>query len=82
MNQENLENLTDEELKIEAKKLKKASIINATLIGFLLGVLVYSIWVNSIGFLSILPLLLLLKLANPKKNKALKKLLKERNIPH
>lgn len=47
-----------------AKNTKSNSITNALLIGFLIGILIYSILVNSIGFLSLIPLFLIFKLIN------------------
>ena len=41
MTQKELSELTDEELLAEAKKMKSASIINATLIGAMIGIIIY-----------------------------------------
>lgn len=79
--QKELSELTDQELLQEAKKMKSSSIINALLIGFLIGIVIYSIVVNSWGFFTLIPLFLAYKLINnPKKDKELKELLKERNL--
>ena len=76
-----LENLTDEELLKEKKKLKKAKIINATLIGFLIGIIVWSVAKNTWGLLTLIPLFLIYKLVNnSKQDKDLEELLKERNL--
>lgn len=81
MKQKELSELTDQELLDEAKKLKSASIINAVLIGFMIGIIVYSIVKNSVGFLTLIPLFFAYKLFNnSKNNKALEALLKERNL--
>jgi hypothetical protein len=81
MKQEELSELTDQELLDEAKKMKSASILYAVLIGFMIGIVIYSIWVNSIGLFTLIPLYFIFKVFhNPKKDKALKKLLKERNL--
>lgn len=81
MNQKELSELTDQELLEEAKKMKSSSIIHAGLIGFMIGVIIYSVVKNSWGFLTLIPLFFVYKLLNkPKRNKALKKLLKERNL--
>ncbi len=84
MKQRELIQLTDQELLDEAKKMKSASIINAVLIGFLIGVVFYSIVKNSIGFLTLIPLYFAYKLINNSKNnkanKSLENLLKERNL--
>ncbi|QXP73708.1 FUSC family protein [Tenacibaculum sp. AHE15PA] len=52
------------------KKLKHNLIINAALIGFLIGIIIYSVIKNSVGFLTLIPLLLAYKLIkNSLKNK-------------
>ena len=82
MKQRNLSELTDQELLQEAKKVKSALITDALLIGFLIGVIFYSIIKNTWGFLTLIPLFLVYKLINkPKHNKEeLENLLKERNL--
>jgi len=80
MNQKELSELTDQELLDEAKKMKSNSIINAFFIGFLIGIVIYSIAVNNLGFFTLIPLFLAYKLINSKQNKALEKLLKEQNL--
>lgn len=82
MKQKELSELTDQELLQEAKKLKSNSIINAVLIGFLAGILLYSVMKNNLGFLTLIPLFFAYKLVNKSKydNKELDSLLKERNL--
>jgi F0F1-type ATP synthase assembly protein I len=81
MTQEELSNLTDEELLSEAKKMKSTSIINAFLIGFMIGIIIYSIVKSSLGFFTLIPLIFAFKVFNSSKNnKALKKLLKDRDL--
>jgi len=82
MEQRKLTELTDQELLQEAKKLKSASITNAVLIGFLIGIVFYSIVKNSLGFFTLIPLFFAYKLINNSKNnnKELENLLKERNL--
>ena len=81
MEQKELSELTDQELLLEAKKVKSNSMINAVLIGFLIGIIVYSIVKNSIGIFTLIPLFFIYKLVNkPKSNKELEALLKERNL--
>lgn len=82
MSQKELSELTNEELLQEAKKRKSASIMNALLIGFLAGVIVYSIVKNSLGFFTLIPLYFIYKLINNSKykNKDLEDLLRERNL--
>jgi len=81
MDQKDLSQLTDEELLAEAKKLKSDSIINAVFIGVMIGIIIYSIVENSIGFVTLIPLFLAYKaFNNSKNNKELEELLKERGL--
>ncbi|WP_343303672.1 hypothetical protein AAHN97_19115 [Chitinophaga niabensis] len=82
MEQKNLTELTDQELLQEAKKRKSAAIANAVLIGFLAGIVFYSVIKNSWGFFTLIPLFLAYKLINNSKydNKEIEALLKERNL--
>lgn len=81
MNEEALANLTDEELLIEAKKMKSNPIINAVFIGLMIGIIIYSIKKNGFGLLALILLFIVYKLINnSKKDKALEKLLNERNL--
>ena len=82
MEHKNLSELTDQELLDEAKKIKSAAIINAVLIGFLIGIVFYSIMKNGFGFFILIPLFFAYKLANNKKynSKDIETLLKERNL--
>ena len=82
MNKRNLSELTDKELFQEAKKMKSTSITNAVLIGFLAGIVIYSVMKNTIGLVTLIPLFLAYKLVNRSKynNQELEDLLKERNL--
>jgi hypothetical protein len=77
-----LTELTDEELLQEARKRRTASIINAVLIGFLFGIVFYSVMKNSWGFLTLIPLFLAYKLINNSKydTREVEALLKERKL--
>jgi len=80
--EKNLSELTDPELLQEAKKMKSNSVIDAFLIGFLIGIVFYSIMKNSFGFLMLIPLFFAYQLNRKSKsrNKELENLLKERNL--
>lgn len=83
MDQKELSELTDQELLDEAKKMKSFSLTNALFIGFLMGIVIYSIAKNSWGMLTLIPLFFAYKIINDPKNKRIKdleKLLKERNL--
>lgn len=81
MNQEELSRLSDEELLKAAKANKPSPMIDAFFIGFLAGIIVYSIVANAWGFFTLIPLFLIyLFLKKPKQYEALKKELKERNL--
>ncbi len=79
MTPKELSELTDQELLDEAKKVKSNSITNALIIGFLIGIIIYSVVKNSLGFFTLIPLFFIFKVFN-KNNKALEKLLKERKL--
>ena len=81
MNQEELSQLTDEELLEVAKNNKPSPMIDAFLIGFLVGIVLFSVFSNTWGFLTLIPLFIIyLFLKKPKKYAALKKELKKRNL--
>ncbi len=82
MKEKKLSGLTNEELLNEAKKMKSTAIINATLIGVLIGILIYSIAVNNLGFLTLILLFAIYKLVNNSKynKREIENLLKERNL--
>ncbi|MCC6279782.1 MAG: FUSC family protein [Saprospiraceae bacterium] len=83
MNQKDLSALTDQELLEEAKKLKSFSITNAFFIGFLLGIVFFSVIKSTFGVLMLIPLYFAYKMINDpkaKRSRALNELLKERNL--
>ena len=81
MTSKELSQLTDEELIEEGKKLKKAKIMNAFIIGFMAAVIIYSVMKNTWGLVTLVPLFIIYKLVNnSKKDKELEDLLKERNL--
>ena len=84
MQEKELSTLTDQELLAEAKKMKSAALLNATLIGIMIGVVIYSVAKNSVGFFTLFPLFFIYKIVNNpennEKNATLNKLLKERNL--
>lgn len=89
MEKKDLYKLTDEELLDEKKNLKKSKIMHATLIGFVAGILIFAAvyWFLSsekrIGFLItiVIPVFFIYSLLkNPKTNKDLEEVLKERGL--
>lgn len=82
MEQKTLSELTDQELLLEAKKRKSAAITNAILIGFLAGIIFYSVMKNTLGLLTLIPLFFIYKLTNNSKynGQELENLLKERGL--
>ncbi len=83
MNQKELAGLTDEELLQVAKKMKSDAAINAGFIGFLIGIVFYSVFKNGFGFFLLIPLFLIYKLVNKKptyNKQEVEQLLKERNL--
>lgn len=81
MNQEELSQLSDQELLEVAKNNKPSPILDAFFIGFLVGIIIYGAVANAWGFLFLLPLFLIyLLLKKPKQYEALKKELEKRNL--
>ena len=81
MNQKDLTKLTDQELLNEANKMKSDTLINAVFIGFLIGIIIYSVVKNSLGFLTLILLFLVYKFVkSSKNNKPLEAELKARNL--
>lgn len=83
MEQKEYTQMTDQELLDEAKKMKSFTFTNALLIGFLVGVIFYSVVKSSWGMLTLIPLYLIYKLTKDSRNekvKELQSLFKERNL--
>lgn len=82
MEKKHLHELNDQELLNEYKKGIYAAVINAFFIGFLLGIVCYSIWRNTLGILMLIPLIFAYKLVKQKSYnyKEVNALLKERNL--
>jgi hypothetical protein len=79
--QKELSELTDQELLQEAKKSKSINLYDAVIFGILIGIAIYSTVKNGLGLLTFLPLIYIpIAAKNKIKNKALEKLLKERNL--
>lgn len=83
MEQKELKELTDQELLNEEKQLKSFSITNALFIGFLFGIIIFSIFKNSWGMLTLILLYFIYKMINDPRNKRVKeleKILKKRKL--
>lgn len=89
MEKRNFAELSDEELLVEKRKLKKSKITSAIFIGFLAGVLIFGVvsWILSsekrVGFLipMLIPVVFIYgMLKGSKNNKDLEEALKERNL--
>tara|TARA_R110000787_G_scaffold48953_12_gene117560 strand:+ start:45 stop:293 length:249 start_codon:yes stop_codon:yes gene_type:complete len=73
--------LTDEELLIEKKKIQYNKIVNASFIGFCIGVAIYSAVKKGFVFFTFFPLILTYPfIKNEKKRRELKNELKARNL--
>ena len=82
MNPQELSAWTDEALLEAAKKTKPSPLLDAFFIGFLASVIVYSVAVNSWGFLTLIPLFMIFGLLKKsKKYDALKAELQKRKLP-
>lgn len=83
MKPEELSALTDEELLAEAKKMKSSAITHALLIGFMIGIIIFSIWKNTVGLFTLIPVFFIFKVFHkPDRNKELKRLLEERKLKY
>ncbi|MCA6074471.1 FUSC family protein [Fulvivirga sedimenti] len=81
MNQKELSQLTDTELLEVAKKNKPSPIIDAFFIGFLIGIIIYSVAASTWGLVTLIPLFVIYRLLKkPGQYEALQKELKERNL--
>lgn len=81
MNKTELSNLTDQELLAEAKKMKSSAIQHALLIGVFIGVVLFSVIKSTWGLFTLIPLYFVYRLIKaPDNSKALKEVLKERNL--
>ncbi|MBK6962636.1 MAG: FUSC family protein [Bacteroidales bacterium] len=74
MESENLTELSDQELLQKIKKIQTNKIIDATFIGFTIGIVIYSAVENGFGFFTFFPLILAYLIArNSTNNKILEK---------
>ncbi len=81
MNPKDYTALSDEELLIEAKKLKSSNLTSAVLIGCMIGIAIYSTVKNGFGFFTLFPLFFVFLLfKNGPQKKALEAELKQRNL--
>lgn len=80
-NEKKLAELSNDELLQYKKKLKSEKITNAVILGFMVGVAVYSTWKNGFGFFTFFPLLFIPFAKNhTKKVVALESELRMRNL--
>lgn len=76
-----LSELTNQELLFEAKKMKSSAIQHALIIGFLIGIIIFSVLKSTWGFFTLIPLFFIYRLIKtPDNRQALKEILKERNL--
>ncbi|MFD0797686.1 FUSC family protein [Maribacter chungangensis] len=81
MREEELSDLTDEQLLKKVKKSKSSAIWDALIIGFMIGIVIYSAVENTLGFLTLIPLYFIYKMVKSSKNDdALKQVLKDRGL--
>ena len=81
MKQKELSQLSDKELLEAAKNNKPSPIIDAFFIGFLVGIIIYSVAASTWGLVTLIPLVLIYAfLKKPKQYEAFKKELKKRNL--
>lgn len=76
-----LTEFTDDELLAEAARMKKYKTYDAVIVGFLIGVSIYSIINHGFGLLTFLPLVYLpIAGKNNKKRQSIQKQLQERGL--
>jgi len=85
MKPENLTELSDQELLKKIKSIKTNKIVDAAMIGFTIGIVVYSAVKNGFGFFTFFPLLLTYAIVRNSANnklleKEVEKELKSRNL--
>ena len=81
MAEKELTEYSDEELLEEGKKIKSSNIMDAMIIGVLIGISIYSAFRNGVGLLSFLPFVYLpIAAKNKIRNKQIEELLKERHL--
>ncbi len=81
MHQKELSQLSDEELLEVAKNSKPSPMIDAFFIGFLAGIIIYSVTANTWGLITLIPLYIIYRfLKKPKQYEALQNELKKRNL--
>lgn len=81
MNEEQLSQLSDEELLDVFKNNKPSPLLDAFFIGFLIGIIIYSVAANAWGFITLIPLFLIyLFLKKPKQYKAINSEMERRNL--
>jgi len=81
MNEKELSRLSDDELRARANKMKSSELVHAVLIGFMVGIIVFSIAYNAVGLFTLIPLFLIFKVFHkPEQNRALKKVLAQRGL--
>lgn len=76
-----LSELTNKAILEKSKKQKSIKLYDAVIIGLLIGIAIYGAVKNGVGLFTFIPLIYLpIVIKNNNKNKALEKLLKERNL--
>lgn len=81
MNQQELSQLSDDQLLEEFKKIKPSPIFDAFFIGLLIGIVAFGVAVSAWGFVVLIPLFLIyLFLKKAKRYEALKKEMESRNL--
>jgi len=81
MSPEEISRLSDNELLEMAQNNKPSPLIDAFFIGFLVGIIIFSVAANAWGILTLIPLYLIyIMLKKPKRYEAMKKELEKRQL--
>ncbi|MEM1080314.1 MAG: FUSC family protein [Pseudomonadota bacterium] len=81
MNEQELLALSDKELRDRARQMQSSSRWHALMIGFMVGIIIFSVAYNTVGLVTLIPLFFIFRvLHKPERNRVLKKVLAERGL--
>ncbi len=63
---------SDQESIEQKKRIKRSSLLDAFFIGFLVGIIIFSVFASTWGLLTLIPLFLIYRILKKSKNKAMK----------
>ena len=72
MNEKSMPEFSDQESIEQKKRIKRSSLLDAFFIGFLVGIIIFSVFASTWGLLTLIPLFLIYRILKKSKNKAMK----------